>query len=98
MWLSRRNSAQKDVYRMFRTPRLLVAARTLAGLSQPELAAEAGIAPSVLGAIEQGRSDPRQSTVLAIIDALKARGVVLVPESDRTAWGVVVNKGSASAT
>jgi len=75
-----------------------VAARVLAGLTQPELAAAAGIAPSVLGAIEQGRSDPKQSTVLAILDALKARGVELAPETDRVAWGVLVNRGSDAAT
>jgi transcriptional regulator with XRE-family HTH domain len=82
---------------MLRSPRVLVAARVLAGLTQPELAAAAGIAPSVLGAIEQGRSDPRLSTVLAILDALKARGVELAPETDQVAWGVHVSKGSEAA-
>lgn len=89
---------RKDYCQMFRSPRVLVAARVLAGLTQPELAAAAGIASSVLGAIEQGRSDPRQSTVLAIVDALKARGVELVPETDRVAWGVHVNRGSEAAS
>ncbi len=79
---------------MLRSPRVLVAARVLAGMSQPELAAAAGIAVSVLQAIEQGRSDPRLSTVLALVDALKARGINLVPETERVAWGVLVTKGS----
>ncbi|WP_043342001.1 helix-turn-helix transcriptional regulator [Belnapia moabensis] len=79
---------------MLRSPRVLVAARVLAGMSQPELAAAAGIAVSVLQAIEQGRSDPRLSTVLALVDALKARGINLVPETEQVAWGVLVTKGS----
>jgi transcriptional regulator with XRE-family HTH domain len=83
---------------MFRLPRVLVAARVLAEWSQQELAAAAGIPLSVLGAIEQGRSDPKQSTVLAILDALKARGVELAPETDRVAWGILVNRGSKAAS
>ncbi|WP_090560979.1 helix-turn-helix domain-containing protein [Belnapia rosea] len=47
-----------------------------------EHAAAAGIAVSVLQAIEQGRSDPKLSTVLALADALKTRGVELMPESE----------------
>jgi transcriptional regulator with XRE-family HTH domain len=78
---------------MFRSPRLLVAARVLAGMSQAELAAAAGVATSVLQAIEQGRSDPKLSTVLALLDALKACGVELVPETERVAGGVLVIKG-----
>ncbi len=79
---------------MLRSPRVLAAARALAGMSHSDLAAAAGIAVSVLQAIEQGRSDPKLSTVLALLDALKARGVELVPESDRVAWGVLVTRGS----
>ncbi|PWC29058.1 helix-turn-helix transcriptional regulator [Teichococcus aestuarii] len=79
---------------MFRSARILVAARALAGMSQADLASAAGIAVSVLQAIEQGRSDPRLSTVIALVDALKQRGVEIIPESDRNAWGVVVTKGS----
>jgi DNA-binding XRE family transcriptional regulator len=79
---------------MFRSARVLVAARALAGMSQAELAAAAGIAVSVLQAIEQGRSDPRLSTAIALVDALKRRGVEVISESDRNAWGVLVVKGS----
>ena len=79
---------------MLRSPRVLAAARALAGMSQSDLAAAAGVAVSVLQAIEQGRSDPKLSTVLALLDALKARGVELVPESERVAWGVLVTRGS----
>ena len=63
-------------------------------MSQRELATEAGIAVSVLQAIEQGRSDPRNSTLIALVDALRARGVELVPETDRVAWGAVALRGS----
>jgi len=79
---------------MFRSPRLLVAARVLAGLNQTELASAAGIAVSVLQAIEQGRSDPKLSTVLALVDALKVRGVMLLPETERIAGGIHVVRGS----
>jgi transcriptional regulator with XRE-family HTH domain len=82
---------------MFRSTRVLIAARTLAGMSQADLATAAGIAVSALQAIEQGRSDPRLGTVLALVDALKQRGVELVAENDRTAWGVVVTKDSQAA-
>ncbi len=70
---------------LLRSARLLVAARVLAGVTQPELAAAAGISVSVLQAIEQGRSDPKLSTVLALLDALKARGVELALESESVA-------------
>ena len=82
---------------MIRSPRTLPAARALAGYTQVELARAAGIAPSVLQAIEQGRSNPKLTTVNAIVDALKARGVELVGESERHAWGVLVVKGSPAA-
>lgn len=79
---------------MFRSPRLLIAARVLGGLTQPELAAAAGIGVSVLQAIEQGRSDPRLSTTLALLNALEAHGVRLVPASEQAAYGLVVIPGS----
>ena len=79
---------------MFRSPRLLIAARVMGGLTQAELAAAAGIAMSVLQSIEQGRSDPRLSTTLALLNALEAHGVRLVPASDQAAYGLVVVPGS----
>jgi DNA-binding XRE family transcriptional regulator len=81
---------------MLRSTRLLIAARALAGMTQSELAAAAGIALSVLQAIEQGKSDPKLSTVLALLDVLKAVGVELVSESMSVAWGVVVVTGSVA--
>jgi len=79
---------------VLRTHRLIIAARALAGMSQSELAAAAGIALSVLQAIEQGRSDPKLKTVLALLDVLKARGVELLVEEGRIACGVYVAIGS----
>lgn len=79
---------------MFRSPRLLIAARVLGGMTQSELAAAAGVGLSVLQAIEQGRSDPRLSTTLALLDALEAHGVHLVPASKDAAYGLVVTPGS----
>ena len=79
---------------MFRSPRLLIAARVLGGLTQNELAAAAGVGLSVLQAIEQGRSDPRLSTTMALLDALEAHGIRLVPASEHAAYGLVVVPGS----
>lgn len=79
---------------MFRSPRLLIAARVLGGMTQSELAAASGVGLSVLQAIEQGRSDPRLSTTLALLDALETHGVRLVPASENAAYGLVVTPGS----
>jgi predicted transcriptional regulator len=78
---------------MLRMPRLLVAGRILAGLSQRELAQAAGISVSVLQAIEQGKSDPRLSTVLALIDALRQHDVQLISENDRLLGCVAALRG-----
>ena len=79
---------------MLRSHRLFIAARALAGLSQSQLAAEAGVALSVLQAVEQGRSDPKLTTVLALLDVLKSKGIELLPDSDRVAFGLFVIVGS----
>ncbi len=79
---------------MVRSHRLFIAGRALAGMSQSELAAEAGVAVSVVQAIEQNRSDPKLSTVLAILDVLKIHGVELVAETEHVACGVIVVPGS----
>lgn len=79
---------------MLRSHRLLIAARALAGLSQSELASEAGVALSVLQAFEQNRSDPKLSTILALLDVLKSKGVELLPETGQVAFGLFVTIGS----
>ena len=81
---------------MMRSHRLFVAARALAGLSQSELASQANVALSVLQAIEQGRSDPKLSTILSLLDVLKSKGIELVVETNQVACGVFVVAGSPS--
>jgi len=66
-------------------------------MTQTDLASAAGIALSVLQAIEQGKSDPKLSTVIALLDALKAQGVELLAGSESVAWGVYVAPGSPAA-
>lgn len=83
---------------MLRTPRLLVAGRVLAGPSQRELAEAAGVSVSVLQAIEQGKSDPRLSTVLALIDALRKHNVQMISEDDRLVGGVAAVRATHSAS
>jgi predicted transcriptional regulator len=58
------------------TPPQIRAARSLTGLTQAELAREAGLSATALGAIESGDSDPKLSTVTRLVEALEARGVV----------------------
>jgi transcriptional regulator with XRE-family HTH domain len=79
---------------MLRSHRLFIAARALAGLSQSELASQAGVALSVLQAIEQNRSDPKLTTILALLDVLKSKGVELLPETGQVAFGLFVTVGS----
>jgi len=78
---------------MVRLPRVIAAARILADLSQKQLAEEAGIAESVLAAIERGTSDPKNKTLLAIADALLKHGVRIVAEDERVIGGAVIVRG-----
>jgi predicted transcriptional regulator len=55
-------------------PAQIRAARALLGLSQVELAKMAGISPTALVNIETGASDPKTSTLTAIIGALESAG------------------------
>lgn len=63
-------------------------------MSQSELASAAGVALSVLQAFEQNRSDPKLSTILALLDVLKSKGIELLPETGQVAWGLFVVTGS----
>jgi predicted transcriptional regulator len=83
---------------VLKTPRLIVAARALAGLSQLELAQAAGVSLSVLKAIEQGQSDPKLSTVNDLTDALRAKGVEFCTGTQTMAWGICVARGSEAET
>ncbi len=55
--------------------RVIAAARMLAGLDQFQLAAEAGLSPSTISKVEQGRKNVRQDTLQAVNQALDRLGV-----------------------
>ncbi len=55
--------------------RVMAAARMLAGLDQIELAAAAGLSPSTISKLEQGRKNVRQDTLRAVGQALERLGV-----------------------
>ncbi len=55
--------------------RVIAAARMLAGLDQFQLAAEAGLSPSTISKVEQGRKNVRQDTLRAVSQALDRLGV-----------------------
>ena len=56
---------------------VVAAARMLAGLDQHQLAAAAGLSPSTISKIEQGRKNVRQDTFRAVSRALEQLGVDL---------------------
>ncbi len=57
--------------------RVVAAARMLAGLDQHQLAAAAGLSPSTISKLEQGRKNVRQGTFRAVSQALEQLGVDL---------------------
>ena len=61
--------------------RVVAAARMLAGLDQHQLAAAAGLSPSSISKIEQGRKNVRQETLRAVNRALEGLGVDLTQNS-----------------
>ncbi len=63
--------------------RVIAAARMLAGLDQHQLAAAAGLSPSTISKIEQGRKNVRQDTLKAVSRALENLGIDLT-QNDRT--------------
>jgi predicted transcriptional regulator len=74
---------------MLPSPRSLMAARILAGLSQSQLAALAGVSRSAISRLETEGADTRSSTVDAVIRALRAHHVEVVAEDedwDRIRW------------
>lgn len=78
---------------MLLDPLLFISARTLAGLSQADLATKAGIAVSVVARFEQGKTQPRLNTLRAILGVLESHGVEFLPESERHAGGIALIKG-----
>ena len=57
--------------------RVIAAARMLAGLDQLQLATAAGLSPSTVSKIEQGRKNVREDTLRAVSQALEQFGVDL---------------------
>ena len=74
--------------------RQLVAARALAGWSQEDLAAAAGVGLATVRGLEAGFRDTRYSSVLAVLEALRQVGVELAQGGERYIGGVVVVRGS----
>ena len=72
------------------SPRLLAAARVLVGLSQKELAAEAGVSATVIGRYKSGATTLRSNSLDAILTALRRNGVRLVDPTEEVAMGVVL--------
>lgn len=56
------------------------AARALLGISQQELAAEAGVSRSAIADLERGAKIPQASTVRCIVSALELKGIIFVVE------------------
>jgi len=77
-------------------PRLLVAARVLAGWSQQELATAAGLGLNTLQGLETGHRDTRTSSLQRVLNALLTRGVEVTLGSERWAYGVQVVRGGAA--
>ncbi len=63
-------------------PRVLAAARVLAGLSQEELARRVGVDRSIIKRYEAGRSEARASTLERVVEVLLEDGVVVLPQTE----------------
>jgi transcriptional regulator with XRE-family HTH domain len=74
---------------MLPTPRLVIAARILTGLSQADLATAAGIGIATLSRYERGESNPRTDKLNAILGALREHGIQFVEETDAVAEGIL---------
>jgi predicted transcriptional regulator len=67
---------------MFPSPRSIMAARILAGLSQSELAAKAGVSRSAISRLETDNADTRTSTMKAVVGALRDLNIEVTVEKD----------------
>lgn len=63
-------------------PQPLRVFRAIAGISQTELAARAGINPATVRYLEKGLHPPRRKTMEALAEALDQTVAVLFPDAD----------------
>jgi transcriptional regulator with XRE-family HTH domain len=63
------------------TPQQIRGARAMLGLTQADLAKQAGLSTTGLNNIESGSTDPKASTLKAIQSALESAGVEFIPEN-----------------
>ena len=80
-----------DDARMAVSPRQIRAARAMLGWSQAELAQKAGVHRNALARLEVGRTDPRVSTLDAVVAALEAHGVTFIADQYGMKEGVTFN-------
>ena len=71
-------------------PRLLVAARSLVGLTQSALATAAELPVSVISRYEAGTTTPRPESMNAIVAVLHSKGVRFVLRTPEVSMGVVL--------
>lgn len=76
---------------------MLAAARVLVGLSQRELATEAGLAVSSVGRYEAGLSGLRSASLAAILDVLRRHGVRFVDPTEEVEAGLVLLRRTPDA-
>lgn len=81
---------------IFPPPRLVAAARVLAGLSQRELGLEADVARSIIGRYEAGHRGLHARTLEAIVTVLRDYGVRFVNGSDDVVVGLLLTKGKGA--
>jgi transcriptional regulator with XRE-family HTH domain len=77
---------------MIPPPRLLAAARVLAGLSQADLAKRANVGIGALSRYEAGKTTPRIDTIAALVDALAELGVGFLEGGRDIEMGVVIRR------
>jgi transcriptional regulator with XRE-family HTH domain len=74
------------------TPEQLRAARALVDWSRDDLAKKSDVSPNTVWGFEQGRSDPKRSTLFKWQRALEAAGVEFIEENEHSGPGVRLAK------